>query len=180
VLDEFFRTGIYRVRKGAEVKVTSSPSMDIAAASNFERLIFDLVERDPKVVVAAWEELAKNGEFDFGQLDAGAPYDIASSSTTEAEVLDTIRRIYDKYGVIIDPHTAVAMKVSENYRQFGYPVVVAETAQPAKFADTIREALGFEAPVPPGYEGLADLPEHTTRIDPDAEVVKRFIASHVQ
>jgi len=179
VLDEFFRTGIYRVRKGVEVKVTSSPSMDIAAASNFERLIFDLVERDPRVVIAAWEELSKNGEFDFGQLDAGAPYDITSSSTTEEEVLDTIRKVHDKYKIIIDPHTAVAMKIGEDYRQFGYPVVVAETAQPAKFADTIREALGFEAPVPAGYEGLADLPEHTTRIDPDAAAVKEFIAAHV-
>jgi threonine synthase len=112
---------------------------------------------------------------------AGLTSEIVSGKATDAEVLKTICRVHDRKGVIIDPHTAVAMKVGLEQRGLRCSrLVVAETAQPAKFADTIREALGFEPPVPKGYEGLADLPEHTTRIDPDPEVVKRFIASHVR
>lgn len=179
VLDQFFRSGIYRVRKGNEVKVTSSPSMDIASASNFERFMFDYVGRDLELLHSFWDQLGRQGEFNLGETNPGKLFGIYSGSATDAEVLKTIRAVYEKYCVIIDPHTAVAMKVGlERCTMQHVRLVVAETAQPAKFADTIREALGFEAPVPKGYEGLEDLPEHTVRIDLDPEAVKRFIADH--
>ena len=185
VLDNFFRSGIYHVRKGSEVKVTSSPSMDIASASNFERFIFDYVGRDSAKVRALWKELNEKREFDIGKSDTGlpagrqgVPFGITSGSATDAEVLETIRAVYKKYAVVIDPHTAVAMKVGLEKRERGIPLVVIETAQPAKFADTIYEALGIEVVVPKGYENLANLPEKTTRIEADAEAVKRFIAEH--
>ena len=108
----------------------------------------------------------------------GVPFGITSGSATDAEVLETIRAVYKKYAVVIDPHTAVAMKVGLEKRERGIPLVVIETAQPAKFADTIYEALGIEVVVPKGYENLANLPEKTTRIEADAEAVKRFIAEH--
>ena len=106
-------------------------------------------------------------------------FGITSGSATDADVLETIRGMYEKYEVVIDPHTAVAMKAGLEKRERGIPLVVIETAQPAKFADTMREALGIEVSVPKGYESLANLPEHTTRIEPDSEAVKQFIASHV-
>src|SRR3989344_4757276 len=180
VLDEFFRTGAYRVRASADVRITSSPSMDIASASNFERFMFDYVDRDAQALTRLWAELKEKGQFSVRENDPGYVVDISSGKATEAEVLATIHHVYEKYDVIIDPHTAVAMKVALERRDKDVPMIVAETAQPAKFGDTIREALGFEPPVPKGYERLADLPEHTTRIDPDAETVKQFIAAHVQ
>lgn len=179
VLDQFFQSGVYRIRKGSEVKITSSPSMDIASASNFERFVFDYVGRDPAKVRALWAELNEKREFNIGSAKPGEAFRITSGSATDAEVLDTIREVYKKYGVIIDPHTAIAMKVGLEKRRAGIPLVVVETAQPAKFADTMREALGFEAPVPKSYEHLANLPEYTTRIENNAELVKRFIAEHV-
>ncbi len=180
VLDEFFRTEIYRVRKGSEVKATSSPSMDIASASNFERLIFDLAGGDAGIVRDLWTDLKEKGQFDARFLLPSMNSGIRSGMATEAEVLQAIRSIYNKYEIIIDPHTAVGMHVGLQYRKAGTPLIVAETAQAAKFADTIREALGFEAPVPRSYGYLEHMPEHMTRIDPDARVVKDFIAAHVK
>src|SRR3989344_5995173 len=177
VLDEFFRTGVYRIRKGSDVKVTSSPSMDIASASNFERFVFDYVGRDSAKVRSLWEELNEKREFNIGTSKPGAAFGITSGSATDADVLETIRDVHKKYGIVIDPHTAVAMKVGLKKR-VKTPLVVVETAQPAKFADTIREALGFEAPVPKGYEQLENLPEHTTRMENNAEGVKKFIAEN--
>lgn len=180
VLDEFYKTGIYRVRKGAEVSVTSSPSMDIASASNFERFIFDLCGRDGKEVRSLWAELEENGAFDAQKLLQSDTSGIRSGSVSDAEVLDTIRSVYEKYGVIIDPHTAVGMKVGLEFKSPGKTLIVDETAQPAKFGETIREALGFESPTPEGFEHLTYLPEHTTRIDSDAVQIKAFIESHIR
>lgn len=178
VLNQFFKTGIYRVRKGVDVKVTSSPSMDIASASNFERFVFDYVGRDSAKVRSLWKTLNDKREFNIGTAAPGAAFGIASGSATDADVLETIRDVYKKYATVIDPHTAVAMKVGLEKRGQGVPLVVVETAQPAKFAETMREALGFEAPVPKGYESLANLPEYTTQMDNDAELVKQFIVGH--
>jgi threonine synthase len=181
VLPEFFLTGVYRVRKGGEVKATSSPSMDIASASNFERLAFDLTGREPELVSDWWAELAKTGAFDGGVLMANLTSGMKAGVANEREVLDTIRLI-DKYGVVIDPHTAVGMKVGLDYRKLNVPLVVAETAQPAKFPDTIRAALGREPEVPPQYKELLNLPLHTVPVGPypdSVEEVKNFIRSHV-
>lgn len=180
VLHEFFQTGIYRVRKGDEVKITSSSSMDIAAASNFERFMFDYVGRDPKLLNYIWGLVTSRGTFSARENDPGLLFGISSGSATDAEVLATIRSVHGLCGVVIDPHTAVGVKVAlEQAHPWNGKVIVAETAQPAKFADTIRKAIGIEPPTPAGFEKLADLPEHTTRIDPDPEAVKKYIADHV-
>ncbi len=178
VLDQFFKSGVYQVRQGNDVLVTSSPSMDIASASNFERWVYDHVGRDAAKVRALFEQVKAQGKFALSEHSPGMRHNITSGSATQTEVLKTIKAIHQKYGVVIDPHTAVAVAVG--LRQKGSDtLVVAETAQPAKFADTIQEALGFKAPVPKEYEHLASLPQHVTHIEPDAQAVKDFIASHV-
>ncbi len=185
VLHEFFQTGTYRVRKGSDVKITSSPSMDIASASNFERLLYDCFAQDPvsrdrapATIQDLWDELGRTGKFGVPYLLDELAVTFRSGMATDLDVLRTIGTIHRKYGIIIDPHTAVAMKVGLDFRECGDikgPLVIAETALAAKFGDTIREALGFEAPVPIGYESLGELPEYSTRIDPDPEAVKRLI-----
>src|ERR1700704_3600330 len=149
VLDEFFRTGRYRVRKAAEVKATSSPSMDISKSSNFERYAYDLVGRDPFRLKSLWTELDANGG--FAVADPG----FVSGSSPHADRVATIRRVWKDYGVMIDPHTADGVKVGLEHREQGVALVCMETAQPAKFAETIREALGCEPSRPAGLENLA-------------------------
>jgi threonine synthase len=171
VLDEFFRSARYRVRRAAVA--TSSPSMDISKASNFERYAFDLVGRDPKRIVALWGQLERDGEFAL-QGSSG----FASGKSTHADRLATIREAHRKYGVTIDPHTADGVKVGLAHREAGVPLICLETALPAKFAATIKEALGREPERPQGFEGLENLPQRFELIEPRAEAVKRYIGAH--
>jgi len=171
VLDEFFRTGRYRVRKTAAA--TSSPSMDISKASNFERYAFDLLERDGAALARRWRGLDSNSEVDLSLIPRAG---FASGRSTHADRLATIRAIHSKYGVTIDPHTADGVKVGLEHREAGVPLICMETALPAKFAETIREALGREPARPAGFEKLEDLPQRFEVIEADAEAVKRIIA----
>ena len=179
VLDEFFRTGRYRARGAAEVKATSSPSMDISKSSNFERYGYDLVGRDPKILKALWTLLEREGSFDVAGTEyfkgvAGTGF--VSGSSTHADRLTTIRRVWKDYGVMIDPHTADGIKVGLEHREQGVPLVCMETAQPAKFAETIREALGREPSRPAGFENLEKLPQRVEVMDAHAGKIKHYIA----
>src|SRR6185312_6838059 len=163
VLYEFFAKGIYRVRKGNDVIATSSPSMDIASASNFERLIFDAVDRDAELVSDLWSDLREKGSFDGRFITPKFAHAWKAGRANESDVNLAIREIHERYKVIIDPHTAVAMHVGLQCGTSNIPLIVAETAQPAKFEDAIKRAIpDVVLPVPKGYEGMAGLPQHTT------------------
>jgi threonine synthase len=181
VLDEFFRTGRYRPRATAETHATSSPSMDISKASNFERYVFDLVGRDPAVVRELYRKIGTEGGFDI----AGTPYaarvaatGFVSGMSTHADRLATIRDIAGRYGVVVDPHTADGIKVGREYRAKDVPLVCIETALPAKFGATIREALARDPARPAAYADLEARPQRCARLPNDVERVKAYIAAH--
>ncbi len=181
VLDEFFRTGTYRVRGSQDTYETSSPSMDISKASNFERFVFDLLGRDgAKVRYLFGEELPVKGRFDLvGDVArARQQYGFASGRSTHADRLDTIRDAWQRHGVMIDTHTADGLKVAREQLQPGVPMLVLETALPIKFAATIVQAMGREPLRPPQFEGIERLPKRVTVVPADAEAVKRYIAQH--
>ena len=171
VLDEYFRTGRYRVRRG--VVETSSPSMDISRASNFERYAFALA--GPAKLDELWRQLEERGEI---TLPPGGEF--VSGRSTHADRIATIRWVFSQYGVIVDPHTADGIKVGLEHTRPGETLVCLETAAPAKFADTLREALGQEPERPRGFENLEKLPQRFTVIDKDAAALKRFIAAHAE
>jgi len=181
VLDEFFRTGRYRPRSTAETHATSSPSMDISKASNFERFVFDVVGRDPRTLKSLWDALARDGEFDLART-AWWPKvpatGIVSGRSTHADRISTIHYIHERYGRVIDPHTADGIFVSKDHMLRDVPLVCVETALPAKFAATIREALGRDPERPPAFEGLEARPQHCKVLPPDVERVKAYIAAH--
>ena len=183
VLDEFFRTGVYRVRAAADTHETSSPSMDISKASNFERFVFDLLGRDGERVKALFgEQLARQGRFDlgaepaFGQLRVR--YGFASGKSTHADRIAAIRDTYRRFQVTIDTHTADGLKVAREHLTPGVPMIVLETALPIKFAASIVEALGHEPERPAKFEGIEQLPKRVIVMPADAEAVKGFIARH--
>jgi threonine synthase len=173
VLDEFFRTGKYRVKR--KVIATTSPSMDISKASNFERYIFDALGRDPARVRELWRRLEAEGEFDLPRVPQSV---FVSGKSTHADRISTIRMVYEKHGTMIDPHTADGVKVGLERREAGVPLVCLETAAPAKFAETIREALGRDPARPTALADLERRPQRVSVIEPDAEALKRYIASH--
>jgi threonine synthase len=183
VLDEFFRTGIYRVRSSADTHETSSPSMDISKASNFERFVFDLLGRDGTRVRSLFSEtLAHDGRFNLSAdpafQQANVRYGFASGKSTHTDRLATIRTTYERFGVMVDTHTADALKVAQDYRQPDQPMVVMETALPIKFASTIVEALGQEPDRPERFIGIEALPKRVVRMTPDVDAVKAYIVRH--
>ena len=178
VLDEFFRTGVYRPRATAETHVTSSPSMDISKASNFERFVFDLVGRDAAIVRQLWREVDAGGSFNLagGPFAARLPdYGIVSGCSSHADRLATIRDVWQRYGQMIDTHTADGVKVAREHRVAGRPMIVLETAQPVKFAETIQEALGRDPARPAELDGLENLPQRVELVDADVDQIKRII-----
>jgi len=186
VLDEFFRTGVYRVRKSSETFHTSSPSMDISKASNFERFVYELVGRDAERTHALFRKVDTHGGFDL----SGAPgsdgdefaqvgkYGFLSGRSTHADRLATIRDVADDYGITIDTHTADGIKVAREHMAPGVPMIVLETALAAKFNETILEALGQDAERPAGFEDIEALPQRFVVMPPDVSLMKAYIAEH--
>jgi threonine synthase len=127
VLDEFFRTGTYRVRKTAETHETSSPSMDISKASNFERFVFDLLGRDSgRTRDLFGHQVERQGVFslstdEFARIGS---YGFVSGSSSHANRLETIRDTHRRFGVMIDTHTADGLKVARPWMQPGVPMLV--------------------------------------------------------
>jgi threonine synthase len=183
VLDEFFRTGVYRPRGSANTYHTSSPSMDISKASNFERFVFDLVGRDGDKVRELWAEVDNGGAFDLASTTlsdravfASVPeFGFQSGASSHANRMQTIRTTWETYGVMIDTHTADGLKVALEQREAGVPMLVLETALPAKFEDSIREALGRDPVRPVGMEDLESLPQRFQVMEADAEAIKQYI-----
>jgi threonine synthase len=180
VLDEFFKTGVYRPRGSANTFHTSSPSMDISKASNFERFIYDLFEQDADKVRELWETIDKGGAFDIHQMmDKVKSFGFVSGSSNHAARMQTIRATYAKYGVVIDTHTADGLKVAIEYKDKHTPMIVLETALPVKFEDAIVEALGEVPPRPESLKGIEALPQKFTVMEVGAEKIKDFIAKSV-
>ena len=181
VLDEFFRTGRYRVRASAETHETSSPSMDISKASNFERFAFDLLGRDGARVARLFgPALTQDGGFQLNADDTEriASFGFVSGRSTHADRLATIRQCWAEHQDMVDTHTADGLKVARDHLQPGVPMLVLETALPAKFAATIEEALGRPPLRPAGLEGIEALPKRFTVLPVDAGRVKAFIQQH--
>lgn len=179
VLDEFFKTGLYRPRDAAHTFITSSPSMDIAKASNFERFVFDLLDRDGEAVAALWAEIARGRYFNLSYLlpVIRERYGFYSGTSNHQKRLDTIQAVHREDKLILDPHTADGVAVARRLREAGETLICLETALAAKFDATIAEALGRDV-APPRPAALADLenrPQRVTVLPNNALVVKQWI-----
>ena len=182
VLDEFFRTGVYQVRGAAHTYETSSPSMDISKASNFERFVFDLVGRDgQRTKLLFTQGVGQQGKFDLSAdvcfQDAATKYGFVSGKSTHADRLATIKDTFERFDQMIDTHTADGVKVAREHLR-AEPMIVLETALPIKFAATIEEALNRQPERPAKFEGIEDLPKRVVVMASDVEQVKAYIQKH--
>ena len=181
VLDEFFRSGVYRPRASAETEETSSPSMDISKASNFERFVFDLLGRDGARVRQLFDvELRERGHFALGGDERAriGEFGFVSGKSTHAHRLATIRDTWQRFGRVIDTHTADGLKVGREHCPDGQTLLVLETALPAKFAATIREALGREPERPAAFDGIEQLPKRFVVLPAEVAAVRQYIEQH--
>jgi threonine synthase len=160
--------------------------MDISKASNFERFVYDLLDRDAERLRALFRKVDTHGGFDLSgkpgsdgdEFRKVAQYGFLSGKSVHQDRVDTIRDVHAKYGVTIDTHTADGVKVARQFLTPGVPMIVLETALPAKFNETIREALGRDAERPAGFENIEALPQRFEVMPADVDQVKSFIAKH--
>jgi threonine synthase len=181
VLHEFFESGRYRVRAAAETQETSSPSMDISKASNFERFMCDLLQRDTHATRELFgTQVARDGGFvlDTDTHARCRSFGFVSGRSTHADRLATIRQTWQQHRDLIDPHTADGLKVARELRAPGETIVVLETALPVKFSETIVEAIGEPPPRPAALAGLEALPRRCDVLPADASRVKALIEAH--
>jgi threonine synthase len=184
VLDEFFRTGVYRVRKSAETYHTTSPSMDISKASNFERFVYDLLGGDAARVKALFAKVETAGGFDLSgkpgsdgdEFAKVSQFGFVSGKSVHADRLNTIRQVEKEFGITVDTHTADGIKVALEHWRADETMIVLETALPAKFNETIQEALGRDAERPAGFENIEALPQRFQVMQADVAKMKAFIA----
>ena len=181
VLAEFFNTGVYRPRPSKETFETSSPSMDISKASNFERFVFHMFNNDATKIATLWREVDAGRAFDVSQTPEFKAqrerFGIVAGTSSHADRLATIREVYEKTGGLIDTHTADAVKVARSMIKPGIPMIVLETALPIKFAETVKTAVGFEPPLTSAQADMMALPQRVTQIAPSIERVKAIVAA---
>ncbi len=160
--------------------------MDISKASNFERFVYDLLGGDAARVKALFTKVDTHGGFDLSgkpgsdgdEFAKVRDYGFASGKSVHADRLVTIRDVAARYGLTVDTHTADGIKVAREQWEEGIPMIVLETALPAKFNETIREALGRDAERPAGFENIESLPQRFEVMEADVEAIKRYVASH--
>jgi threonine synthase len=157
--------------------------MDISKASNFERFIFDLTERNAMRIKELWQSIDKGNAFDlFGTAlwVKAKDFGFVSGTSHHAARIDMIHKLYHEYKVLVDTHTADGVKVGLEYREPGVPLICLETALPTKFAESIKEAVGFEPTRPAGFENLEDLPQRFEVMDNNVDAIKTFISQKIE
>ena len=182
VLNEFFNTGKYTPRTASETFVTSSPSMDISKASNFERFIYLLLDKDTDKVRTLFYDVKTGKGFDVADklADIHNKFGFVAGKSTHADRLATIKKVYDETNRLIDPHTADGVKVALDVQKQGELIVVAETALPIKFEETMNEALGqIDLPRPAHTLDLESKKQYVTVLENDARLVADEICRKV-
>jgi len=180
VLDEFFKTGKYYPRSSEKTFQTSSPSMDISKASNFERFIFDLIGRDSSALRSYWEQIDNGGSFELNKetMNKIFGFGFTSSSSKHKNRINLIKKFHDEYEVIIDTHTADGVKASIDHLSEDIPMLVLETALPVKFEKSVLEAIGKKPVRPDALVGLEKIDQRFEIFDNSTALVKDFILAN--
>ncbi len=168
ILARFFNTGVYA---RGQVFATSSPSMDIQVASNFERYLYYRVGQDPVRLRELMAEFARTGRIVLEPGDTT----IVADAGNQAQTLATIATYYRDHGYLLDPHTAVGVAVGERFLDPATPTVCLATAHPAKFPATIQEAVGQDVAHHPILDALADLPTRCTVLPATKTAIEQFM-----
>lgn len=173
ILTRFVNKGDYSL---GDVKITSSPSMDIQAASNFERYLYYLMDSDPARTRELMEEFSKNGKIDLSGHHDQIRRDFIAAAVSEKEVSTVITSFYKEHGYILDPHTAVGVKAAQKFKAVGVPMVCLATAHPAKFGAVVEQAIGKAPHVPAALTGIMEKPTRCELMDADKVTIQAYIA----
>ena len=179
ILDRVFKTGVY---KSDSVSKTLSPSMDIQVASNFERLLFDLLNKNTEEVRKLMNNLSNKGHFNLEKrILTRISKDFDSGAVTDNDTIATINHFYNKRDIVLCPHSAIGVRVAKDFIDTGETVVSLGTAHPAKFKETVESALGERIPIPPALEIIMEKQESVRVIPPNKyKVAEEIRKSYLQ
>jgi threonine synthase len=179
ILTRFFETG---VMKSEEVEPSLSPSMDIQISSNFERYLFDLLDRDAKGLTKLMNSYKDNGSFSIGSdYMAKARHEFDARRCPDDQTKGLMTACYRETGYMLDPHTAVGLYAGMQVREDpSVPLVALACAHPAKFPDAVEDAIGIRPPLPPHLSDLYDRKEHLTALENNLETVQDFVRSNAK
>ena len=176
ILTRFFETHSMKV---TGVHPTLSPSMDIQVSSNFERLLFEMNNRDGAVTREQLMRFRDKGMLSVepDQFAEWIAPTFRAARASDHDTLATIRSVHETTGMQIDPHTAVGVKAARENLREGIPMVTMATAHPAKFPDAVERATGVRPQLPAHLSDLMDRPERTTVLANDLATIQKFVAS---
>ena len=177
ILTRFVNEGEYSL--SANVVRTSSPSMDIQVASNFERFLYYLNGEDPDITRENMTEFSSRGHLSFNlEQQQIIKQTFFSKTICQAATSATIKSFFEEYGYILDPHTAVGINAAQAFIDSSCPMVCLATAHPAKFGEAVEKATGRPVELPPGLQGLENKESRCKIITADEEKVKSFLVAH--
>ncbi len=171
ILSVFFATGVYQ---RGDVQYTVTPAMDIQVASNFERFLYYHMNGDSERLKGFMREFAESGT---ASIAAPPTEDFSATAVSVADTVQTIRATYQDSGYVADPHTAVGLAAAQRLGVNGTRICLA-TAHPAKFPETVNEAVGAVVARHPALEELKGLESRTTRVPATVEAIKSYIERH--
>ena len=176
ILTRFFES---HAMKTTTVHPTLSPSMDIQVSSNFERLLFEMNNRDGHATATQLSQFRTSGAMSVTteQFDTWISPTFRASRASDHDTLATMRSVYEATGMLIDPHTAVGVKAGREYKEDGVPMLTLATAHPAKFPDAVERATAIRPALPSHLADLFDRPERTTDLPNNLAAVEAFVAS---
>lgn len=176
ILSRFVGKGDYSI---ADVVETPAPSMDIQLASNFERYLYYLMDEDTAKVREAMADFASTGSLSFDtNLQQRVARDFLSGSASRSETIATIRDFYQTTGYVLDPHTAIGVKVGKEQAGGECPLICLATAHPAKFGDAVQEAINTLPAMPESLSGIEKRPSRCEIIDADTDAVRNYVEQH--
>jgi threonine synthase len=175
ILCRFVNHGDYSKGK---VQITSSPSMDIQAASNFERYLYYLMDSDATRTRDLMATFASEGRLDLSGDREQIRRDFVSASVDEADVAETIGTFHKDFGYVLDPHTAVGVKAALQFKTVGVPMVCLATAHPAKFSEVVARATGCPPPVPESLQGIMEKESRCKIMGANKQDIQQFLSDH--
>ena len=176
ILTRFFETHSMDM---VPVVPTLSPSMDIQISSNFERLLFDMNNRDGGVTTEQLNQFRQQGKLSVepDQFAKWIAPTFRAHRANDAETLAVMKRIYGESGMLVDPHTAVGIASAEACAEPGVPTITLATAHPAKFPDAVQKATGVHPALPDHVADLFDREERIVNLPNDLQAIEAFVAS---
>ena len=176
ILTRFFETHSMDM---VPVVPTLSPSMDIQISSNFERLLFEMNNRDGGATTEQLNQFRQQGKLSVEphQFAKWIAPTFRAHRANDAETLAVMKRVYGESGMLVDPHTAVGIASAEACAEPGVPTITLATAHPAKFPDAVKKATGVHPALPDHVADLFDREERIVNLPNNLQAIEAFVAS---